>query len=206
MQTLERATPGSASANSVRTIAAVGLAAFLLVVVVEHFVRPTLDPARHQISEYVHGSTGWLMTLGFLSWSLSLAATAVLVGRLNGGRPMRIALIVAAAGMLVTACFATQTVAGRLPAGMSLDTSGRLHDIGSGATAVALLVAAVLGLRMRCLQRLRAFTIAILVAAVSADVVLLAVGSDVGGVRQRALVAAGCAWQMALIFAAERGR
>jgi hypothetical protein len=199
MQTLERPVLNSTPTNSVRTVAALGLGAFVVIIIVEHFVQPGLDPARHQISEYVHGDTGWLMTVGFLSWSLSLAATAALVGRFAGGRPMRVALIAAAVGMLVTACFATQTVAGRLPAGASLDISGRLHDLGSSATTVALVAAAALGLRVRRLRRLRPFTIAVLVAAVSADIVLLAIGNDAGGVRQRLLVAAGCLWQAAVI-------
>ncbi len=197
-------TPKGPKPRSVRAIAALGLALFVAIVVLEHFLQPALDPASHQISEYVHGSTGWLMTAGFLSWSLSLAATGVLVGRLDGGAPMRLTLIVAAIGMLVTACFATQTVAGRLPAGVSIHTSGRLHDIGSGATSIALVVAALLGLRVRSLQRLGAFTIAVLLAGVSTDIVLLVIGSDVGGVRQRVLVAAGCLWQAAVIAAADR--
>jgi hypothetical protein len=180
-----------------------GVTALVLVVVLEYFLQPGLDPASHQISEYVHGASGWLMTVGFLSWSLSLAATGLLVGRLRGGGPMRVALMVAAIGMLVTACFATQTVAGRLPVGASLDAAGRLHDIGSGVTSIAILAASALGLRVRALRRLRAFTISVLLGAVSADVVLLAIGSEVGGVRQRALVSAGCLWQSAVILATD---
>jgi hypothetical protein len=189
--------------KSVRAIAVFGVALFVLVVVLEHFLQPGLDPASHQISEYVHGTGGWLMTVGFLSWSLSLAGTGLIVGEPDGGGAMRVACIAAAIGLVVTACFATQTVAGRLPAGASLDVAGRLHDIGSGVTSIAILAASALGLRVRKLGRLRPFTVSVLLAAASADIVLLAIGSEVGGVRQRILVAAGCLWQSAVIVAAD---
>lgn len=188
-----------------RRVAAAGLAAFVAIVVLEHFLQEGLDPASHQVSEYVHGSTGWLMTVGFLSWAVSLAATGLVVGRLRGGWPMRGALTMAAVGMLVTACFATETAAGRLPAGASLHAAGRLHDIGSGITALALLAASLLSLRVAPLRSIRAVTRTVVLGAVATDIALLAVGSDVGGIRQRALLAAGCLWQATVIAAGARG-
>ena len=62
-----------------------------------------------------NGDPGWLMVVGFLSWSASLTATAALAATARrSGRSMilagsRVALLgVAAAGILVTACFATE--------------------------------------------------------------------------------------------------
>ena len=188
-----------------RRVAAAGWAAYVAIVVLEHFLQEGLDPATHQVSEYVHGSTGWLMIVGFLSWAVSLAATGLVVGRLGRGWPMRGALIVAAVGMLVTACFATETAAGRLPAGATLHAAGRLHDIGSGTTALALLAGSLLGLRVAPLRSIRPVTATVVLGAVATDIALLAVGSDVGGIRQRALLAAGCLWQATVIATAPRG-
>jgi hypothetical protein len=192
----------------VRAPATVGVCAFLLIVAVEHVANPSLDPASHQISEYVHGQIGWLMTLGFVSWSISLAATAALAWSFRSGGPVRAALIAASVGMLLTACFATQTSAGRLPPGVTLSTTGRLHDIGSGITGVALLLAAVLALRIKdeALRRLSRLTVSLLVVVLPAAGVLLAVGSEVGGIRQRLLLIAGCAWQLMFISATGRRR
>ena len=183
-----------------RALATLGVIAFLLSVAIEHVVDPSLDPANHQISEYVHGPSGWLMTVGFLSWSISLAASAVLTRSLHAGRPIGGALLAGSFGMLLTACFATQTSAGHLPPGVTLSTSGRLHDIGSGITSIALLTAAFLSLRtpVAWLQR---STIGLLALTLPAYVVLLAVGSEVGGWRQRLLILAGCLWQLMFIAA-----
>ncbi len=41
------------------------------------------------------------------------------------------ALGAATAGLLLAAAFATQTVAGELPAGVERTTAGRLHDFGT---------------------------------------------------------------------------
>lgn len=102
--------------------------------------------------------------------------------------------------MLLTACFATQTSAGRLPPGITLSTQGRLHDIGSGLTSIALLAAVLLSLRSP-LARLQRSTLALLALTLPADAVLLAVGSEVSGWRQRLLVLAGCLWQLMLLAA-----
>jgi hypothetical protein len=76
------------------------------------------------------------------------------------------ALALAATGMLITAAFATQTIAGQLPPGASLTLSGRLHDIGSGLTTVALLGAALLSLRAIRERQFRERTSALLVFTV----------------------------------------
>ena len=80
-----------------------------------------------------------------------------------------------------------------------MSTSGRLHDIGSGMATVALLFSALLSLRLPAGSAFRRLTVALLVLACSGDVVLLEVGSSVGGIRQRILVLVGCAWQLAML-------
>jgi hypothetical protein len=102
-------------------------------------------------------------------------------------------LSVACLALLITASFATQTSAGVLPPGVHRSVSGRLHDLGSGALSVALFGAVALSaLRLRTLRTL---SVALLVCAVVSDLALLAIGPEVGGLRQRALVALGCCWQ-----------
>jgi hypothetical protein len=187
-----------------RWVARWGVLLFLSVVVVEHVANPSLNPARHEISEYVNTPWGWLMTTGFVVWALSLLATVIFARSRYGAGILCIALMLAALGMAITASFATQTSAGRLPPGVSLSTSGRLHDIGSGLTTLALLAAALLSLRVTG-PRLRRFTVGMLALACSSDVVLLAVGSGVGGIRQRLLVLIGCAWQLAFLTVGSAG-
>jgi len=180
-------------------VAACGVLLFLLIVVFEDVVNPSLDPARHEISEYVHTPWGWLMVVGFVVWALSLLCTGIVARTRYGVDVLCITLAVAALGMAITACFATQTSAGRLPPGVSVSTSGRLHDIGSGLATVALFFSALLSLRLRAGSAFRRLTVALLVLACSSDVVLVEVGGGVGGIRQRILVLVGCAWQLALL-------
>ena len=189
----------------VRRAAWGGLAAFVAVVGAAHLLNRSLDPATHEISEYVHGSAGGLMVGGFAAWAISLAATAALANT-RRMRPTSIALWVATAGMILTASFATQTSAGRLPPGVRLGTSGRLHDWGSGATSVGLFVAAATSIYMfHGAMRYRRVTTALLTFAVLSDLGLLAIGPAVGGLRQRLLLAAGCLWQIAFLHQLSAG-
>ena len=56
----------SASRPMIGTAALVCLIAFLVALASEHVLEPSLDPLRHEVSEYVHTSTGAVMTVGFL--------------------------------------------------------------------------------------------------------------------------------------------
>lgn len=136
------------------------------------------------------------MTIGFVCWAASLAATSWAVLRGTGARLVAAGLGVACAGMLLTASFATQTSAGRLPPGETLTTVGRLHDIGSGTTTVALLFAALLSLKSFGGRRFRQQVALLLIVLLCSDIALLAVGPQVSGVRQRILLAGACVWQL----------
>ncbi len=181
-------------------LATTAVCIFLLILVAEHLANHGLDPATHQVSEYVHGQLGWLMTCGFLLWAGSLLLAAVIVSDIPRGRALACALLVAAAGMGVTACFATQTSAGQLPPGVTLTTAGRLHDIGSGLATVALLAALLLSLRLRERPTLRKVTLALLALGVPTTVLLFVLGSEAAGIRQRVLLLAACIWQLTLLI------
>lgn len=140
------------------------------------------------------------MTAAFALWALSLACAGPLVWRMAGGLPVAAALLAAAVGIAATAVWHTQTSAGLLKPGEALHVAGRLHDIGSGLATIALLSAALLSLRLRA-GGLRQFTRVALAIALPADLILLAIGGDVAGVRQRVLVATACAWQLAVLAA-----
>lgn len=188
------------------TCASLGVLGFLAAVIAEHAIDRSLDPATHQVSEYIHGPAGALMTAGFVAWAISLAANGALAALRLGTPWVAGALALAAIGMLITAAFPTQTVAGRLPAGVSLTLSGRLHDIGSGTTIVALLGAALLSLRAIRKRQFRQRTSALLIFAVGCDIALLAVGGEVGGIRERLLILAGCLWQVMFLSAMRQQR
>jgi hypothetical protein len=181
-----------------------GLVTFGSIVVLQHALQPSLSPRTHEVSEYVNGDPGWLMAVGFISWSTSLAASAALAAADRGPRQRavlarsRVVLLgIAAAGILITASFATQTSAGNLPPGVELGLGGRLHDLGSGVATLALVAAAVASVANRDgSQAYRRRTAAILVVAFASDLALLAVGPSVGGIRQRVLLACGALWQL----------
>ena len=185
---------------------------FVVVVAAEHLLIPGLSPATHQLSEYANSSQwGWLMTVGFASWAVSLLTSAEVVRHSDTlqGHRVRLTLLVgllaiAGLAMIITAWFHTQTVAGAIPRGHTLTTAGRLHDVGSGTTTLALFLAAVVSTRMAGANQrwFRTATWSAIVAAVGIDLVLLVVGTGVGGIRERVLVAIGCAWQACLLRAA----
>lgn len=196
--------PGATTRYRIRARLGLGatasLLAFVAIVVAEHLFDPSLDPLRHQVSEYANSDSGPLMTIGFLLWVLSLLATGLLVRLVRAERLLTALLVLSAAGILLAAIFPTETSAGELPPGTTLTAAGRLHDLGSGLTALALLaavVAAALNPRWDRIFRLRSAALAI--AAIAISVALLLVGPEVGGLRQRLVLFTGCCWQLLLL-------
>ncbi len=188
----------------VQVVAFLGVFLFLAIVVAEHRINSSLDPATHRISEYANGDAGWLMTIGFAAWAVSLLATAVVAGGLFRGRGVSAALLLAAFGMVLVACFATQTSAGELLPGHSLTLSGRLHDRGSGLVMIGLTIAGALALRPGGPPRLRRRTLLLALAVLPVLIALIAIGEEVAGIRQRLLVATGCGWQLLMLVEAWR--
>ena len=191
-----------AKPNPAEAVAFGCLFAFALILGLEHLLEPSLEPLRHQVSEYANSPSGALMEFGFALWAASLAATALLVERRLRDRLLTAALSLAALGIAIAAAFATETVAGELPPGTELTATGRLHDLGSGLASLALVGGAiVVGIRRKTPLPLRRTTISLLIAALIISLALLVIGPSVGGLRQRLLLLIGCAWQLLLLNA-----
>jgi hypothetical protein len=169
-----------------------GLLAFVGLVALEHPLRGDLPARDHFISEYASGVTHPIAILAFLAWGAAMAATAALAWR-EGLRAVPVLLGLAALGTCVAAAFATQTVAGELPAGTIRTTAGRLHDQATLAIFAGLLGAAVWALRALRTRRYRLGLLACAAALVLAPGVLVAAGLDWPGVGQRAIVLVGVA-------------
>ncbi len=185
-----------------RYLALGGLLGFVVCLVLEHALAGSLNPARHEVSEYVHTDTGAVMTIGLGLWAGSLAASAVITWRTWRARALAALLALGSLGFVLAACFATQTSGGALPPGVTLTTTGRLHDVGSGLASLALLAAAIVSAaRPRSPGWLRRWTTVLVGVAIIGSIVLLAIGPPVGGVRQRLVIAAGLLWQLLLLKA-----
>lgn len=196
---------GRLEGRAVARVARAGIAGFVVVLVFEHLLAPELDVLRDRISEYAVRGVGWLMVLGFLAWAVALAASALLARlAVDGPRGLALAglLAIAAGGMLVTALFATQAVHSEVPAGVARTTAGRLHDAGSGAVFVALLLAALLSLVT--VPRVRAVAVIAIAVAFLAPLALPLVGLEAPALAQRLAVLAACLWHWRL--AGELGR
>jgi hypothetical protein len=178
-------------------VAVAALLGFVVVVAIEHAAERSLRPLEHMVSEYARTDTGWLMTLGFLLWALSLAATAF---NLRGVSPILAALLLLAAlAVLVVATFRTQTSVGELAYGDRFSPQGRLHDLGSGLATLALVAAALASIRLGSRGLGRGIAV-LLVVALCANFALLAVGPEVGGLRQRLLLLAVGVWQLTILL------
>jgi len=185
------------------TVAA-GLAAFVGLVAIQHPLRGDLPPGDHFISEYAKGSTAALQIAAFACWSIALAAGALLVARAAGShRPIARAiaafgLAIAAAGIAVCAVFATQTIAGVLPAGVQRTTTGRLHDLGTLAVFAGLMLAAGASLRFAPRRGYRIALAALFATMMLTVPVLVALGIDAPGIGQRVFVLVGCGFEWVL--------
>jgi hypothetical protein len=191
---------------SLRRLAVGGVLALIAVVVAEHILAPGLSPLYREVSEYANARYGALMVAGFAAWAASLAATGALASRARGAhRYATVALsalfALASAGLVLTACFHTQTSAGHLPPGVARALGGELHNLGSGVALLALTLAVPVSACALDRPRYRAFALYLLVIVVAIAIALLIVGPQVAGLRERCLLAAACIWQLALIRA-----
>jgi len=170
----------------------------------EHVLRFELSPLTHQISEYATGPGSAVALTGFVAWAISLAASARLAWCATSSRVLPALLLLAAAGLIAVAVFQTQSVAGSVPRGTRITLTGRLHDAGSGAATLALFCAVLVSAARPELRRIRALAVGLATCALSLNFVLLGMGDQVGGLRQRLLLVVACVWQTALLVAISR--
>lgn len=104
---------------------------FLFALALLHVLEPELDPSWHMISEYELGAYGWLMTLAFLSLSLSYAALFVAVRphvRTLAGRVGLALLLLGIVGTFMGGVFITDPITA---SEAELTTAGKLHGVGA---------------------------------------------------------------------------
>jgi hypothetical protein len=105
-------TLGNRASRGWSRAARAGFLASMTAVVVLHVVRADLDPIGRRLSEYAVGRFGWLMTAAFVLFGLGLYALSRGVRSVDPATPpmkvLRVLLVIAAAGMTVSAVFETQ--------------------------------------------------------------------------------------------------
>lgn len=106
-----------------------GVALFLILFTVLHFLKPEIDPSWRFISEFQLGNYGWMMHVAF--WSLAVSAAALWLAvqsqiRTVGGYIGLVMLFVATIGFVLAAAFTTD------PTTATVGTdAGRIHSTGA---------------------------------------------------------------------------
>lgn len=195
--------------------ATAGVTIFVLAVVALHLLQPGLDPLDHAVSYYVHGSSGWLLTVGLIalgmgSLALALSLRGVIAG--PGTRAGRWLLGVWAAGALLGGIFSADPP-GRWSEPPSV--SGTIHGHAAMVAFLALPPAALRLARAaagsegwRSRRRLllvlaAASAISLVVFAVSLAPVFVRPGPPILlGLSERILLATYSAWLVAAATAA----
>jgi hypothetical protein len=77
--TAAAARPVTAVSRTAALLSFAGAAAFVVLLVALHFIKPGLDPSWHFISEYAMRRYGWKMVLAFLSLALSYVSLFVAI-------------------------------------------------------------------------------------------------------------------------------
>ena len=187
------------SARALAGISIAGLLVFAATIATQQPLVSSFDPARQMLSEYVHTRLGALAVAGFVAWGISLAAAAGLtivaasrrgwMARLQAG-----ALLAAAVGILLVACFPTDRGLAAPGVVTEATVAGQVHDAASAGATACVLLAALLG-AARFPGRIRTLSLVLLSVALAASAVLLGIGDPLPGLRQRLLLAAACVWQ-----------
>jgi hypothetical protein len=113
----------TATASQAAQVSLSAVAAFSVLLVIAHVLKPEVSPSWRMISEYEIGRYGWIMRLAFVCWSTSVFAVALAL-RLDVPSLESAALFLVAVGPLGAAIFATEPIT--RPAG-STGVAHRLH-------------------------------------------------------------------------------
>lgn len=126
----------------------VSAAAFAVLLVALHLVRPELDPSWHFISEYAIGRLGWMMVLAFLSLAvgyIGLFAALRSQFRTLAGRVGLVLLLVSALGLVIAAAFTTDPV---MVSPDAATIEGRIHNVGGTLGFAMPFAAALIGWKL----------------------------------------------------------
>jgi hypothetical protein len=116
-------------ADSAGRVATVTAWTFLALLATLHVVKPELDPSWRMVSEYAIGRHGWLMIAAFLSISLSLFSTFVVVRpfvETTGGKIGLGFLVAAGAALAAAGVFVSDPITATRD---QLTTHGNLHGL-----------------------------------------------------------------------------
>jgi hypothetical protein len=181
------------------TVALVGVAYFVVIIVVLHLLRPDLSPISQPTSEYAGGQYGFLMTSAF--FSMSLASFALIVGLYEGVPPRARSRIgfgllgLWGVGVLIAMSFPID------PEGAPQIVSGTIHRI-NGLLAFLSLTAGTILVSQRFKQdqqwrpfhRTALILSLVILAAFIATFVNVATASGFAGLCQRIFLAVFVTW------------
>jgi Protein of unknown function (DUF998) len=181
------------------TVALVGVAYFVVIIVVLHLLRPDLSPISQPTSEYAVGRYGFLMTSAF--FSMSLASFALVVGLYQGVSPRarsRIGLGLLGlwgVGVLIAMSFPID------PEGAPQTVSGTIHRINGPLAFLSLTAGTILVSRRfkqdglwRPFHRAALILSLLMLAVFVATFLNIATGSGLAGLCQRIFLAVFVTW------------
>jgi bacteriorhodopsin len=181
------------------TVALVGVAYFVGIIVVLHLLRPDLSPISQPTSEYAVGRYGFLMTSAF--FSMSLASFALTVGLYQGVPPQarsRIGLGLLGlwgVGVLIAMSFPID------PEGAPQTLSGTIHRINGPLAFLSLTAGTILVSRRfkqdglwRPFHRPALILSLLMLAVFVATFLNIATGSGLAGLCQRIFLAVFVTW------------
>src|SRR5215211_356099 len=183
----------------IATVAIVGVAYFVVIIVVLHFLRPDLNPIRRPTSEYAVGQYGFLMSSAF--FSISLASFALVIG-LHQGISQRARsqvglglLGVWGVGVLIAMSFPID------PEGAPQTISGTIHRINGPLAFLSLTAGTILVSRRfkqdglwRPIHRTAVILSLVMLAAFIATILNIATASGFAGLSQRIFLVAFVTW------------
>jgi hypothetical protein len=116
----------TATASGAALVSLCAVAAFSVLLVIAHVVKPEISPSWRLISEYEIGRYGWIMRLAFVCWSTSVFAVWPAL-RLDVPPSLgSAALFLVALGPLGAAIFATEAIT-TLPGSTGVCTRPSAH-------------------------------------------------------------------------------
>ncbi len=105
-------------------ITLIAAGAFIIILVLLHFLKPELDPSWRMISEYEIGRFGWLMRIAFVCLSAAVFSLVAVLGQ-HASLAAEILLGIAALGPLGAAIFETDPIT---TSQETKTTASHIHD------------------------------------------------------------------------------